>query len=109
MRRRGTNGRIITNRTPGRSDAARKRRGGRNAKAVRRKRNRILESQGGRCAECEIDLPGRVCALDHIVPLVDGGSWEDDNLRVICLHCDRRKAHQLNKIRNQKEKSNEPA
>ncbi len=51
-------------------------------------RDRIFARDGEKCAECgrEDDL-----TLDHIIAVINGGSDEDDNLRVLCRSCNSRK------------------
>ena len=77
-------------------------------KAGLRKRlfNVVLAKQGGQCAKsfvtCEVigngyarhtctwgkkRLPPGAADLDHIVPLADGGTDEEDNLQVLCKCC----------------------
>ena len=52
---------------------------------------RCLERDGHRCRAC-----GRVCphrrhhAVDHVVPLRNGGSHRRHNLRTLCSGCHRR-------------------
>ena len=65
-----------------------------------RNRQIVIESQHGRCKDC-----GRVCAeydgvkwntkrlggeVDHEVPLARGGTNDESNLALRCLHCHRR-------------------
>ncbi len=79
-------------------------------------RKRIRRRDRGRCGECELDTykirremrkigrgrareirkrgfkPGKsFWELDHIVPLIDGGGHEDDNLQTLCTPCHTRK------------------
>ena len=77
-------------------------------KADLRKRlfDAILAKQGGQCAKsfvtCEVvgdgyathkctwgnkPLPSGAADLDHIVPLADGGTDDEDNLQVLCKCC----------------------
>lgn len=77
-------------------------------KADLRKRffDAILAKQGGQCAKsfvtCEVvgdgyathkctwgnkPLPSAAADLDHIVPLADGGTDDEDNLQVLCKCC----------------------
>lgn len=53
-------------------------------------RERILERDGFACVLCgAIEL----LEIDHIKPLAEGGTHHDDNLRVLCLSCNRRKSY----------------
>ena len=83
-----------------------------NASDPREARRRIRKRDRGRCAECRVDTykirrelqklgKGRARAirergykpgksfweLDHIVPLIDGGTHDDDNLQTLCTPC----------------------
>lgn len=57
-------------------------------KAVREARLRILTRDGGRCLYCgsTTDL-----AIDHIKPVVSGGTHDDWNLQTLCKSCNSRK------------------
>ena len=83
-----------------------------NASDPREARRRIRKRDRGRCADCGVDTykvrrelrkigRGRTRAirehgykprqsfweLDHIIPLVDGGSHDDENLQTLCTPC----------------------
>lgn len=83
----------------------------------REARRRIRKRDRGRCAECGLDtyglrrsLRGRgmtralrergfvprrsLWELDHIVPLVDGGSHDPSNLQTLCTPCHKKKTAQ---------------
>lgn len=51
---------------------------------------RLFQLQRGRCACCRMPL-GNDYELDHIVPLVMGGSNTDDNIQLLTATCNRRK------------------
>ncbi len=60
---------------------------GRGGRPWRRKRERVLLRDGYICQVC-----GRVTRqleMDHIVPMSQGGSEDEDNLRAICVACHR--------------------
>lgn len=57
----------------------------------RRRRVRYRKTRAGICILCGIDFPYLVC--DHIIPLFEGGSDEDDNIRFICPNCHAIKTH----------------
>jgi 5-methylcytosine-specific restriction endonuclease McrA len=86
-----------------------------NASDPREARRRVRHRDRGRCAECGLDtyalrrkLRGRgshrklrelgfqprksLWELDHIVPLVDGGSHDASNLQTLCKPCHTRKS-----------------
>jgi len=52
------------------------------------KRTRVMERDQYRCVECGTHL---ALTIDHIVPLVQGGSSDEDNLRTLCRSCNSRK------------------
>lgn len=49
-------------------------------------RKRLFAEQEGKCVYCATDL-GRSAHLDHIVPLVKGGTNTDDNVQLLCQFC----------------------
>lgn len=51
----------------------------------------ILNSQRFRCAECSADLRKHAFHVDHIVPLVRGGSNGRRNLQILCRLCNQQK------------------
>jgi len=52
------------------------------------KRYRIMERDGFKCVLCGANAStGAVLEVDHIVPVCDGGSNEDSNLRTLCHSC----------------------
>ena len=54
----------------------------------RAQRQRLLDLANGRCGLCGVVVDS-LFDVDHIVPRADGGSDEDSNLQVLCLHCHR--------------------
>jgi hypothetical protein len=57
----------------------------RNARQISKaKRARIYERDGYRCVKCGREKP---LSIDHIVPLVRGGSRDDSNLQTLCVPC----------------------
>ena len=47
---------------------------------------RLLEQQSYRCNGCGVDLL-RSYHVDHIIPLIRGGSNWPDNLQILCHRC----------------------
>jgi 5-methylcytosine-specific restriction protein A len=68
------------------------RKGFRGAKRQEAKK-RILERDGYVCQICGCLLEGmRDSILDHVIPLSQGGSHEDDNLQSTCIACSAQKS-----------------
>ena len=44
-----------------------------------------------RCRSCDLVYPPRFLNVDHIVPLIDGGTDVLDNLQILCVDCHRLK------------------
>lgn len=61
------------------------------------RRRRILEAHGERCHACGAE--GVPLAIDHWVPLMLGGSEDDENLRPLCEPCHGRKTAKENQVR----------
>ena len=61
----------------------------------------IIERDGGVCQECGVevkvykddryDSDPRLAEIDHIIPVADGGTNDPQNLRLLCLACNRKK------------------
>lgn len=52
-----------------------------------KRRARVIRRDGKLCVRC-----GRAGThVDHIVRVADGGSWEIDNLQLLCEECHRQK------------------
>ncbi|MFA5714415.1 MAG: HNH endonuclease [Candidatus Paceibacterota bacterium] len=52
-------------------------------------KNRLIEERGNICNHCGENL---YLELDHIIPLWNGGSNEDDNLQLLCRECHKNKS-----------------
>ena len=50
-------------------------------------RRKLLEREGGRCFYCTRPLEERDCVVDHVVPLVAGGSHSPGNTVACCFPC----------------------
>lgn len=46
-----------------------------------------MEAQGGLCVYCHADVTGGEYHVDHVVPLVRGGSNDASNIQVTCPRC----------------------
>jgi 5-methylcytosine-specific restriction endonuclease McrA len=55
---------------------------------------KLLESQHGKCNQCQIDLNGNF-HMDHIVPIALGGPNMDWNIQLLCPPCNIRKGARL--------------
>jgi 5-methylcytosine-specific restriction endonuclease McrA len=63
-----------------------------NAKQRRRRRRKIFERDGYRCAGCDRVFPYEALTLDHVVPVAKGGSNHRSNLQTMCEPCNQAKA-----------------
>ena len=53
-----------------------------------RKRHELWLGSGGKCQTCERAVFGKgEIHLDHIVPLSQGGTDDDNNLQILCVSC----------------------
>lgn len=59
----------------------------------KRRRFDVFKRDGFACQYCGRKTPEVVLEIDHIVPVVDGGENEIDNLTTACFECNRGKAH----------------
>jgi 5-methylcytosine-specific restriction endonuclease McrA len=70
------------------------RRGAREAQSegrfTKRDKQRLFAEQGGKCAGCGSDLAG-VYHVDHILPLVLGGTHWPENRQILCPTCNHQK------------------
>lgn len=51
------------------------------------RKRRIYSKQNGICNRCKCKLEEYQYCLDHIKPIFDNGSDEDENLQILCLEC----------------------
>lgn len=75
------------------------------------KRNRIFLRDQFTCQCCKVDLrklPKSDRVIDHIVPLVLGGSNDDSNLQALCSECDSLKGARIINYKNSDELRNKP-
>lgn len=52
-----------------------------------RDRWRIIARDGRRCVVCGQDGQSSPLVVDHIIPIAEGGTDSDDNLRTLCQDC----------------------
>lgn len=50
----------------------------------------LMEKQKCQCVVCKKDIAKKY-EIDHVVPLILGGSNDDDNLQLLCVTCNRSK------------------
>lgn len=55
----------------------------------------VLKRDGAWCYLCGRNVPREYVTLDHVVPLVRGGSHTYDNVRIACRFCNSRKGKRL--------------
>lgn len=66
--------------------------GGKVKSRIRKLRPRVFGRQLGICAMCgSLRNPTPAQELDHIVPLAQGGTNDDDNLQALCRACHAKK------------------
>ena len=57
-------------------------------------RQELMRRQGNRCVYCGCRLAVYNCEIDHMDPVIRGGSNDKDNLQVLCRPCNMRKGPQ---------------
>lgn len=50
-------------------------------------RKQVIRRDGGRCQLCPTDRPTPGAVVDHIVPIVNGGTDDMSNLQLLCTPC----------------------
>jgi len=67
----------------------------RSSRVIRAKREHCAARDGGWfCFYCRKSVHPRKATLDHVVPLILGGTWANENLRLACRRCNNRKGPQ---------------
>ena len=54
-------------------------------------KNRLMRRQSNTCSYCGTRRMARSMDIDHMTPVVRGGSNDESNLQVICKPCNQRK------------------
>ena len=49
----------------------------------------LYGKQEGVCNGCEIHFPFKIMEVDHIIPTSKGGTDHEDNLQLLCTHCNK--------------------
>ena len=62
-------------------------------------KNKILERQNNKCADCPRELTPKITHFDHILPKWDGGTNDPANIQALCSICHAVKTHTENKKR----------
>lgn len=57
-------------------------------------KHQLMRGQDNTCVYCGYRHKASKLEIDHIIPVVRGGSNDPSNLQVICSHCNRRKGDQ---------------
>jgi 5-methylcytosine-specific restriction protein A len=58
--------------------------------AWQRVKQQVWKRDGGRCLLCGVVVSLGQSVCDHIRPVVQGGTDDPDNLRTLCIPCERR-------------------
>jgi len=61
---------------------------------------RVVRRDNNQCQICGKILKDTEIEFDHIIPISKGGSSEENNIRVTCLDCNRKKSSHLEDLRN---------
>jgi 5-methylcytosine-specific restriction enzyme A len=60
-------------------------------------RNYVYQRDNYRCQSCGHEDRETRLSIDHIIPLAKGGSNDLSNLQTLCLSCNRRKKHHIDR------------
>ena len=56
-------------------------------------KNYVFQRDNFQCQSCGKSKPETALEVDHIIPLVNGGSNDISNLQCLCCRCNRQKKH----------------
>lgn len=59
---------------------------------------KVVRRDGQVCSECRVNVPDNQIEFDHVIPLSRGGPTSVDNLRVLCMSCNRKKSDTLTNL-----------
>lgn len=65
---------------------------------------RVVRRDDATCQECGVKLLDKDIEIDHIIPWSKGGQTVEDNLRVLCSGCNKRKSDNLDYILDDRSK-----
>ena len=51
------------------------------------RRRQVIRRDGGRCQLCPTDRPTPGSVVDHILPIIEGGTDDLGNLQLLCTPC----------------------
>ena len=49
----------------------------------------LFGRQEGKCNGCQTEFPFRIFEVDHVIPRSRGGTDHEENLQLLCSHCNR--------------------
>jgi 5-methylcytosine-specific restriction endonuclease McrA len=67
----------------------------RHARIEQVNRRKIIERDKSTCYMCGRKLGYAELVIDHVIPISRGGSHSEDNMKVACAPCNRRKGSKL--------------
>lgn len=63
---------------------------------------KVIKRDGQICQKCFKHVPETEIELDHIIPISKGGPTSVENLRVLCINCNRTKLNSISEIVDEK-------
>lgn len=57
----------------------------------------IIHRDGAKCVACGVDSARASLEVDHIIPVILGGTGDDENLRTLCSGCHKKETTRLRK------------
>lgn len=58
-----------------------------------RKKQKIFERDNFKCSNCKVNGDFNSLEVDHIIPIINGGTNEESNLQTLCYRCNMQKLH----------------
>ena len=65
---------------------------------------RVVRRDDSTCQECGTKLLDKDIEIDHIIPLSKGGATSENNLRVLCSECNKKKSNDPDILLNERSK-----